>query len=307
MAEAFTRLTLFVPGRPSTLDEWGVSELLEDAGIGVEHIDNDGTFGEAFSFGTVAPDEVAEIASAASGLVLYSPVDLIEGRRAIVEVAKRLRDAGALAIRSENSKVGWAIDRWIELFSSDDPWDWHIGAVALLEDEATIQTLGMHAFSRPDVVAPVRDDLDDVRRFATVLDVYQMADDPLLLAGQTFAPDRDTPVRALERWPDVMYPPGHPCHNPYGVWRLSAPNANGRDTSDKAIVFMPALRLVLTKLEANAGRPLTEAEVVSARDAGVCMAMDHRDAQKLERSRGYADLDPELVWEQWQLLSESRR
>lgn len=30
--------------------------------------------------------------------------------------------------------------------------------------------------------------------------------------------------------------------------------------------------------------------------------MKQRDAQKLERSRGYADLNPELAWAQWQLV-----
>jgi hypothetical protein len=29
-----------------------------------------------------------------------------------------------------------------------------------------------------------------------------------------------------------------------------------------------------------------------------------RDAQKLDRARGYSDLAPELVWEQWQVVRE---
>jgi len=29
------------------------------------------------------------------------------------------------------------------------------------------------------------------------------------------------------------------------------------------------------------------------------------DAQKLERTRGYADLEPELAWEKWQLVREA--
>jgi hypothetical protein len=32
--------------------------------------------------------------------------------------------------------------------------------------------------------------------------------------------------------------------------------------------------------------------------------MEPRDAQTLERTRGYSDLDPELVWEQWQVVRE---
>lgn len=40
------------------------------------------------------------------------------------------------------------------------------------------------------------------------------------------------------------------------------------------------------------------------RDKAACMAMDHADARKLEWSRGYADLEPELAWEQWSALME---
>jgi hypothetical protein len=32
--------------------------------------------------------------------------------------------------------------------------------------------------------------------------------------------------------------------------------------------------------------------------------MEPRDAQKLERERGYSDLDPELAWEQWSLVRQ---
>lgn len=37
---------------------------------------------------------------------------------------------------------------------------------------------------------------------------------------------------------------------------------------------------------------------------GTCMMMTHADAGTLER--GYADLEPELAWQQWQILRESR-
>jgi hypothetical protein len=30
--------------------------------------------------------------------------------------------------------------------------------------------------------------------------------------------------------------------------------------------------------------------------------MSYRDADALERSRGYADIDPAIAWEQWQLV-----
>jgi hypothetical protein len=66
---------------------------------------------------------------------------------------------------------------------------------------------------------------------------------------------------------------------------------------------MPALGVLLTALEAQSSRPLTRQQVEDARDNAACITMKHRDAQALERSRGYADLNPELAWEQWQLVS----
>lgn len=64
---------------------------------------------------------------------------------------------------------------------------------------------------------------------------------------------------------------------------------------------MPALVVVLPAAESKAGRRLTPEEVAALRDRSPCMAMEHRDAQT-ERARGYADIDPERAWEQWQVV-----
>lgn len=68
--------------------------------------------------------------------------------------------------------------------------------------------------------------------------------------------------------------------------------------------FVPTLVAVLTALEQQHGKPLTKRQVEATRDRGACTAMEPRDTQDLERARGYADLDPELVWEQWQLVRQ---
>jgi len=45
--------------------------------------------------------------------------------------------------------------------------------------------------------------------------------------------------------------------------------------------------------------------VEAIRDKAACVMMERGDAQQLERSRGYADLEPELVWEQWQVMRKN--
>lgn len=129
----------------------------------------------------------------------------------------------------------------------------------------------------------------------------------MLVSGHTFRPDVDTPRRVIQRWPDTQYPPDHACHNPYGVWRLGRPVGKGRRTGELVFAFTPALRVLLTALERKKGKALTKREILAARDSAACIASDPRDARALEHSRGYADLDPELVWEQWKLVRTHAR
>jgi hypothetical protein len=65
-------------------------------------------------------------------------------------------------------------------------------------------------------------------------------------------------------------------------------------------VFVPALVFLLHDAEKQKGSPLTEEEVFEIRDKGPCVMMQVEDAIKLDEQRGYNDLDPEDVWEQWQ-------
>ncbi len=317
MAET-TKLTLFIPGTASSIEDWNLTlqrsglsiegDTLRGAGlshdVGVEWVANDGSFGNAFSYGTVASDVIDVIERAPGALVLFWPIDLREGRRAVVPIVEHLQQAGALAVRIEESKLGWDIARWLQLFSSDDASDWHRGSVVYLTEPHEVQSCGMHAFSLPDVHLTVDGDLQDANDFATTFNVYQLAEDPVLVSGQTFRPDADTPRRVFERWPVTLYPPDHPCHNPYGVWRLGPPGGTARLQGALTMVFMPALCVVLRALEDKAEAPLTQQQVEAARDRAPCVAMEPRDAPTLERSRGYSDLEPELVWLQWQLVRQ---
>lgn len=143
MAELITRVTLFVPGVPAS-----AASQLDD--LPTEWVANDGQFGDAFALGIVADDVVRRIDASPGALVVSWPVDLLAGREQIVAAVRQLRDAGGLGVRIEESKLSWDIDTWLELFSSDDPWAWHRGAVVFLRSDSVLQSIGMHAFSLPD-------------------------------------------------------------------------------------------------------------------------------------------------------------
>lgn len=66
------------------------------------------------------------------------------------------------------------------------------------------------------------------------------------------------------------------------------------------LVHVPALVAVLLNAEEKKGSPLTEQEVIDIRDSSQCMAMPNDVAEKVAEERGYADIDPENAWNEWQ-------
>ena len=64
-------------------------------------------------------------------------------------------------------------------------------------------------------------------------------------------------------------------------------------------VPIPALGVLLLNLEKQEGAPLSESEVIEARDKAVCMMLPLSAKVQMEEKRGYRDIDPENVWVEW--------
>lgn len=287
-------VTLFVPG--PWADATAVQRALASDRWTVEWIENDGHFGEAFRFARLSPEQVAAVDRSRGAVVIEGRLELPREGAAFAEAGRALAAVGALGIRVEQSKAAWAASAWAEQVEAGELFTTLV--VTLLGVES-VETCGMHLFGLPDARVEGRDSRVG-QRIVHVFCNYQLDEDPLLLTGHTFRPDEDTPRRVLERWPDDRYPASHPCHNPFGLFRLGS--AQRSAPTRLAVTFMPALVAILLAAEQKAGRALTQSEVEALRDAASCVTMDHRDARALERTRGYADLDPELVWQQWQLV-----
>jgi len=72
--------------------------------------------------------------------------------------------------------------------------------------------------------------------------------------------------------------------------------------ADEPIIVVPVPPLViqLFHLEKQKGVPPSEAEVLKARDSAICMTMPVSERDELARQRGYDDISPENVWQEWQ-------
>lgn len=72
------------------------------------------------------------------------------------------------------------------------------------------------------------------------------------------------------------------------------------DKEQLCLVFIPSLISILTNAEKAKGEPLTKEEVIGIRDSSTCVAVKLCDAITMEKERGYTDIIPEDVWDEWQ-------
>lgn len=70
------------------------------------------------------------------------------------------------------------------------------------------------------------------------------------------------------------------------------------------IVFIPALVVILLSKERETGRELTQQEVESIRDSATAIRVPVDVAKEMIKERGYLDIDPEDVWEEWLLYKK---
>lgn len=67
-------------------------------------------------------------------------------------------------------------------------------------------------------------------------------------------------------------------------------------------VFMPALIFFLYKLEKEKGAPLSEDEVKRGLGMAPSIMMTRSDAQAFQEQRGFVDINPDNVWQEWQFV-----
>ncbi len=83
----------------------------------------------------------------------------------------------------------------------------------------------------------------------------------------------------------------------------AAPNDADHDDA-LVIVPIPPLVTLFMALEKQRGSPLTEDEVLEARDGAACITMTAEHRNQMAESRGFVDINPELAWSEWQIVRE---
>jgi hypothetical protein len=171
----------------------------------------------------------------------------------------------------------------------------------MVGDDEGVFTCGMHHCDRPDAQIRCSDTQESIE-WLDAFHLYQLIEDPILASGQTFRPDTSAPRRVFERWPDDRHRSRDGRHNPFGLWRFLDPTAEPRPVPELALAIIPPLVALLTAQERALGRALSRGEVEEFVAKAQAMAVTRDAAIEVERKRGYADIDPELAYEQWQIV-----
>jgi hypothetical protein len=317
MADRVPSFFMLVPGpwRDSrelvrTLSEHGVLAKHSDGtrvGAGevrVEIVENE-RMAEGFSWGRrgrLAEDLIASVGACKSAALVECGHRLNDDPGRVAKLGRALRDSGGVAVRMEASGAASAWQPWLAALESGSSLDLYEGAVLVVEGEdGEVFTCGMQQFDLPDAQVLMSDPADAIAWLDTFC-VYQLDEQPVLASGHTFQPHLETPRRTFERWPDHRHELSDGRHNRFGLWRFLQPGTAGIQPTKSALVFIPSLSALLTAAESSQGRALTRVEVGELVSAGAVIAMTQADALALERSRGYADIEPELAWEQWQIV-----
>ncbi|MFB7719402.1 hypothetical protein [Nocardia sp. NPDC056100] len=80
------------------------------------------------------------------------------------------------------------------------------------------------------------------------------------------------------------------------------PTESGQETRDDDPVvpaFIPTLLVMLISLEERKVTDLTEAELLDARDNAPVMMLPLSIQHEVNKSRGYRDIDPDNLWQEW--------
>jgi len=268
----------------------------------------DGRLAAAFRWGrsgTLAEDLLKRIAPCTRAALIEYGSRLDESPADVARLGRALRDAGGVAVRMEASGAASAWDSWLEHLESSDRSRLYTCAVLLVrDDDGGIFTCGMHHFDLPDAQIKTEEPAEGTS-WLDAFCVYQIVEQPALLSGHTFRPSAEASRRTLERWPDHRHRPNDGRHNPFGVWRFLEPGAHGIEATQTVPVIIPPLVAVLLAAERSAGHALTPAEVEEIVDKSPAIALAPATVAELERSRGYADIEPELAWEQWQIVRKT--
>lgn len=189
----------------------------------VDVYDHDDNLGEAFRVaggGKMTADELRAIEDHTFCVYLIADGGSLESARRFIAIGRALLNCGGLGVKIESAGLAHSSTTW-ERFAADDRLGSLMKAfVTYVGDGDTYYSCGMHNLGYPDCVVQAPVDPTVAANLLHTFLGYLLVENPTVLSGQTFSVDAESPHYRLSKEDCVMFPPGDPFHNPYGVWKM---------------------------------------------------------------------------------------
>ncbi len=159
-----------------------------------------------------------------------------DSARDLLDLGRRLLDAGATAMKCESSGTAHSRARWIDLASRRDAWIslWDAFVQLPIRAEDGIHTCGMHLLGKPDLImsealiesarGAAEPPTALVVRLFESFSLYLLAECPVgaFGSGHTFRVDANSPRFRVTWEPCTGYATDDFFWNPFGRWRLAS-------------------------------------------------------------------------------------
>ncbi|MBL8203872.1 MAG: DUF4261 domain-containing protein [Blastocatellia bacterium] len=192
----------------------------------LEIYDHDPNLKHAFAMANYSRRDLSEedfraIESHSFALYLIGDGGSFAAARKTMEAACALLKSGGTAIKVESAGLSHSAANWETLAKAESDAALYYAFVALVADESSVYSCGMHLLGLPDAGVATTPHATDLPELLKTFLLYQLVERPTLLAGQTFSVDREAPRYYLAFEECSKYDADDLFLNPYGMWRLT--------------------------------------------------------------------------------------
>lgn len=191
--------------------------------FGLEIYEKDPNLRQAFEYagmGQLASDLLQQIEAHTFTLYIIGSGGSLDFAQKMMQVTQALLKAGGLAVKIETTGKAFSPDAWTALCAVEDKAKFYDAFVTKLRAQDDVfYTCGMHNLGLRDAIVGAVD-MDTAVQTLDWFSLYQIIEQPQILAGEIFSANEQSPSFQILAEKDSRYPTEDGFHNKNGLWIL---------------------------------------------------------------------------------------
>lgn len=193
--------------------------------VEIDVMDHNPMMHKAFSYaGKVTgypEEELSKIADHKHVVYLSGETGNPEQAKLLADAAAVVLHVGGLGVKVETAGKVFEKQQWLEQLENFEPHKLYPLFVldCIVDTDGTVYSCGMHNLGLPDTILS-GEAFQEAVELIQIFHYYQLIDQPVISAGQTFGAAEDAPVYRILEEVEQPNKGDEFFENPYGMWRL---------------------------------------------------------------------------------------